>query len=218
MVVTGRNHARLEETLATLTPGDHRAEPFDLDAAEEIPRWIAGIAENGGPLHGIVHAAGKQTTMPLRFLTAAATDDILRTNLTSAVMLARGFSQKKCRAAEGGSLVFVSSVMGLVSRPALAAYSASKAALGGLVRALALELAKDRIRVNCVAPAFVETPMLDGVRESLTPEQFAALEAAHPLGFGAPRDVAHSIAFLLAGTGRWITGSTLVVDGGYSVQ
>ena len=113
-------------------------------------------------------------------------------------------------------MVFVSSIAGLVGKPAISLYSASKAALSGLSKSLALELAPDRIRVNCVAPAFVETAMLNQLREMLLPEQFQALELAHPLGFGAPRDVAHAAAFLLADTGRWITGTTLVVDGGHS--
>jgi NAD(P)-dependent dehydrogenase (short-subunit alcohol dehydrogenase family) len=88
----------------------------------------------------------------------------------------------------------------------------------GLSKSLAVELAPERIRVNCIAPAFVQTKLLDEVRETLTPEQFMALEELHPLGFGTARDIANAVAFLLAGTGRWITGSTLVVDGGYSAR
>lgn len=88
----------------------------------------------------------------------------------------------------------------------------------GVAKSLAVELAPQRIRVNCVAPAFVRTEMLEGYRELVSQEQFEALERAHPLGFGTVRDVANAVAFLLAGTGRWITGSTLLVDGGYSAQ
>jgi NAD(P)-dependent dehydrogenase (short-subunit alcohol dehydrogenase family) len=108
--------------------------------------------------------------------------------------------------------------MGLAGKRDLSVYSASKAALSGMARSLAVELAPERIRVNCIAPAFVETGMLDELREFLPPEQFEAVEKAHPLGFGKPRDVANAIAFLVAATGRWITGTTLVLDGGYSAQ
>ena len=69
-----------------------------------------------------------------------------------------------------------------------------------------------------MAPGYVATEMLAQLRELLSPEEFEALERAHPLGFGTARDVANAAAFLLADTGRWITGSTLVVDGGYSAQ
>jgi NAD(P)-dependent dehydrogenase (short-subunit alcohol dehydrogenase family) len=85
-------------------------------------------------------------------------------------------------------------------------------------KSLAVELAPERIRVNCVAPGFVKTEMLEELRKLLTDEQMKALEDSHPLGLGEPRDVANALAFLLADTGRWITGSTLVMDGGYSAQ
>ena len=114
--------------------------------------------------------------------------------------------------------MLVSSAMGLVGRPGIPAYSASKGALVALARSAALELAKDQIRVNCVAPGFVRTEMLEQLREWLSSEQLAALEAQHPLGLGAPRDVAYAIAFLLADTSHWITGTTLVVDGGYTAH
>jgi NAD(P)-dependent dehydrogenase (short-subunit alcohol dehydrogenase family) len=87
-----------------------------------------------------------------------------------------------------------------------------------MVKALALELAADDIRCNCVAPGFVRTGMLESVAATVGPEALAALEKNHPLGFGEPADVAHAIAFLLAKTSRWITGTTLVVDGGYTAH
>jgi NAD(P)-dependent dehydrogenase (short-subunit alcohol dehydrogenase family) len=143
--------------------------------------------------------------------------DLLRTNLHSAILLARGFRQRHCHAT-GSGMVLLSSVMGLVGTPMVSVYSGTKSALMGFARSLAVELANQRIRVNCSAPAFVRTEMLGQVKAMLSPERFAALEKAHPLGFGTPRDLANAVAFLLADTGRWITGSTLVVDGGHSAQ
>ncbi len=217
VVLTARNEERLSTTLATLHNDGHRAEPFDLSRTDEIPKWVQGIAAQAGPLHGIVHAAGKQASVPIRFVTDQKVDDLVRTNLYSAIMLARGFSQKNCHA-PGGGLVFLSSIMALASKPAISVYSATKSALVGLTKSLALELAPQNLRVNCVAPAFVETKMLEELRAVLTDEQMEALRSSHPLGFGTPRDVANAVAFLLAETGRWITGSTLVLDGGYSAQ
>jgi len=218
VVLTARTEARLNATLALLSEGaNHQVAAADLSKCDEIPKWLQSVCARTGPLHGIVHSAGKQATTPVRFATEAKIDDVIRTNLHSAIMLARGFTQKGCFA-PGGSLVFISSVTAFAGKPAISIYGASKAALIGLTKSLAVELAPQGIRVNCIAPAFVKTEMFDQVREMLTDEQLQALEAAHPLGFGTPEDVAHAAAFLLADTGRWITGSTLVVDGGYSAQ
>jgi NAD(P)-dependent dehydrogenase (short-subunit alcohol dehydrogenase family) len=216
VVLVGRNEARLQETLHSLDGAGHVISAFDLSATNEIAGWMKTLVSETGPLKALVHAAGKQLTMPMRMLSGPAFDDLIRTNLTSAAMLTRGFCQKSCRTANA-SVVYVSSVMGLVGKPGIAAYSASKAALIGMTRSLAVELAPE-VRVNCVAPAFVESEMLDQVRAALPPEQFEAMERAHPLGFGKPRDVANAIAFLISDTGRWITGTTLTVDGGYSAQ
>ena len=82
---------------------------------------------------------------------------------------------------------------------------------------MALEFAPN-IRVNCVSPALVETEMTQAMRGKMLPEQFEANVRLHPLGLGTPRDVANAIVFLLADTGRWITGSNLVIDGGYTAQ
>ncbi len=217
VVLVGRRQEQLQETLSQLHGTGHLVQPFDLSATDKIVGWMKEVAAQTGPLSGVVHAAGKQLTVPVRVLSPTALDDLLRTNLQSALMLTRGFCQRGCKAPEG-SIVFVSSVMGMVGKPALAAYSASKAALVGMVRSLALELATERVRVNCVAPGFVQTEMLQTVRETLSAEDYGALERSHPLGFGTPRDVAWAVAFLLAETSRWITGTTLVVDGGYTAQ
>jgi len=100
----------------------------------------------------------------------------------------------------------------------VAGYSMTKAALIGLARSLAIELAPRRIRVNCVAPGFVRTPMLGKAAKFWDPEQEARIADLHPLGWGDPEDIANAIAFLMADTGRWITGTVLTVDGGYTAQ
>jgi NAD(P)-dependent dehydrogenase (short-subunit alcohol dehydrogenase family) len=217
LILVSRNEERLNQTAELLDGSEHLIKPFDLTAFDNISTWLKSIAKEAGPLHGLVHSAGTQNIQPLRFSTSKDIENSMHLNVNSAILLAQAFRLKGVSAA-GGSIVFISSVMGLVGQPLRSIYSAGKGALIALARSLALELARDKIRVNCVAPAFVKTAMLDTLQAVLTPEQFTAIEAQHPLGFGAPLDIAYAIAFLLADTGRWITGTTLVVDGGYTAQ
>jgi NAD(P)-dependent dehydrogenase (short-subunit alcohol dehydrogenase family) len=188
-----------------------------LNEGDRIPETLAKITLETGPLHGLVHCAGIAPIRPLRVETLAQVNNVLQMNVSTAILLARGFRQKGCREREA-SIVLVSSVMGLLGEKARAAYCASKGAIVSLTKALALELASEEIRVNCVAPALVRTEMHEALSESLTESQKVELSAAAPLGLGRPRDVSYAMAFLLSDASRWITGTTLVVDGGYSAQ
>jgi NAD(P)-dependent dehydrogenase (short-subunit alcohol dehydrogenase family) len=217
VVLVGRNLQRLEETRERMTGVDHRVESFDLTAAGLIPGWLKQLTTQTGPFDGLVHCAGIHQAIPLRVLSFEKIEEVLRANVASAMMLVKAFRQKACYV-RPASLVLLSSVAGLVGQSAVSGYAASKAALIGFTRSAAMELAAEGVRVNCIAPGYVASEMTEGLREKLTPEQFKAIEVSHPLGIGTPRDVAHAAAFLLADTGRWITGTTLVVDGGFTAQ
>lgn len=217
LILVARSQENLQETRCLLDGDGHIVETCDLRETDAIPGWMKRLGMEHGPLDGLVHSAGVHATVPLRFMTGEQLDDIMRINFTAAVQLAKGFRQRKVHATPS-SVVFVSSVMGLVGQPGVSAYVASKGALVALARSLSLELASEGIRVNCVAPGQVESKMAASQEATLTDEQRAAIEAKHPLGIGQPEDVANSVAFLLAGTGRWITGTTLVVDGGYTAH
>jgi NAD(P)-dependent dehydrogenase (short-subunit alcohol dehydrogenase family) len=217
LVVSGRNKERLAETLDRLEGTGHSMEPFDLDNTDAIPNWIRGIVDRAGPLGGVAHCAGLHLLLPVQFLTTAKVEALMHANVTGAIMLVKAFRARGC-AVRGSGVVLISSVAAFSGDLGLSAYAASKAAMIGFSRSAAHELAADGLRVNCVAPASVNTRMLARLGESAGAEHLDALRRRHPLGFGEPRDVAYSIAFLLAETGRWITGSTLEIDGGYSLH
>ena len=213
VVLAARNKERLAATAATLEGTGHCTEPFDLSLVDQVPDWLQDVAKRLGSLDGVVHCAGISITQPMRLWNVNDTDRLMKINLYACFALASGLRRKLVRK-KGSSLVLISSVGGIRGYPGLVMYSASKAAIIGLTRSLALELALDGVRVNCVAPGLVDTEMLQETRLVLTEQQIADLTKEYPLGIGKPRDVANSIAFLLSDASRWITGTTLVTDGG----
>jgi NAD(P)-dependent dehydrogenase (short-subunit alcohol dehydrogenase family) len=215
VVLVARDEKRAEHTLALMEGAGHVVSLFDLADCDGIGPWMRELVGRTGPLSGLVHAAGVQKTRPLRVTSAGAIDEVMRINLYAAVALTKGFCQKG--AATGhGSVVYISGGVAFVGQAGVAAYAASKGALVSLAKSLAVELARDGIRVNCVCPGYVATEMLHRLRETLTAEQYEAIEKRHPLGIGRPRDVANAVAFLLGDAARWITGTALIVDGGYT--
>jgi NAD(P)-dependent dehydrogenase (short-subunit alcohol dehydrogenase family) len=210
--------AGLARTVALLGAGPHRSFTFDLRQTDHIDTLVASVVGAGGALHGVVHAAGIQKVTPVKILTVAIWRELLAVNTEAGLALAKTLANRRVYAGADGSVVFISSVMGLTGSPGAIAYSMSKSALHGMAKSLALELASRKIRVNCVAPGFVRTPLFERTEKLWNEEQRKQVEARHPLGFGAPEDVANAVAFLLADTGRWITGTVLVVDGGYMAQ
>jgi len=219
LVLAGRRAEALERTRGLLDdPERHRVAPVDLSDLDAVPGWMKGLAEMDGPLDGLVHSASVQGYSVLRQVTAAQFERYFTLNVGAALMLARGFHQKTVAAPEGGSIVFVGSVAGLKGQKGRSLYAASKAALVSVAQSLALELAGRRIRVNVIAPAVVLGAKAEQQFAMLPAEQKAALDAAHPLGYGTPQDVADAAAYLLAGSGRWITGVTLPLDGGFSAS
>ena len=208
----------LKNTLASLNGEGHSLQVFDLCEIDLIPDWMVSLCSSNGHLHGVVHAAGIQSICPLRALTSSEWRKVFIINTEAGLSLAKGMLKRGVYAGENGAIVFISSVIGMVGSQGAISYSMSKSALTGMTKSLALELAPKQIRVNCVAPGFVHTPLYDRMALAWNTEQREQVEALHPLGMGQPVDVAHAAAFLLADTGKWITGTTLVVDGGYTAQ
>jgi 3-oxoacyl-[acyl-carrier protein] reductase len=217
VAAAGRDVARLEAVLAQLPGQGHGSYAADLADADACSSLVDRVVTAQGPLAGLAHCAGVQAVQPVRASSADLVDQVLTVNVRSALQLTRAFRRRSCRV-DGASVVFVSSVLGLVGQPGAAAYSASKGALVSLTKSTALELAREGIRVNCVCPGTVVTPMLDELRRSIGPDGLQRVVDAHPLGLGRADDVAAAIRFLLSDDARWITGSALVVDGGYTAR
>jgi len=210
---------RRTERLDTLITEGHRGRvaPIagDLQDPGQADAIVLKAVELLGQLDGLVHSAGIMDLRPLKVTGSADLERLYRINVEAGILLAKAFRRKTARR-DAASIVFVSSVMGLAGDVALAGYCASKGALLAAGRALALELAPEGIRVNCVAPGQVRTPMWERAVESRGEAVVAASVAKHPLGLGTPIQIAWPIVFLLSDAASWITGATLAVDGGYS--
>ncbi len=217
IIVHGRDSKRIEETLGMLSGTGHIGSQFDLVNYDDISGWVAGLVAQVGPLYGVVHSAGILTVAPLKVLSKKILAPMFDVNVNAGIALAKALRQPANRVT-GANIVFVSSVMAFAGSAGQVAYSATKGALVSLTRSMAIELSRDGVRVNCLAPGAVKTWMVFEYSRTVPKEQLDILEGKHPLGFGQPHDVAYGVAYLMSDTGKWITGSTLVVDGGYSAQ
>jgi len=216
--LVGRDETRLQTVCNQLESENNSWESFDLAKDfEKIPLWMKQDATENGPLYGLVHSAGIEKTLPARFISESDYDDLMAINTKSAFFLAKGFAQKQCHIS-GGGIVFIASVAALAGQSGLSLYCTSKGAIVSMVRALGVELAPKKIRVNSISPGHIETEMGEKVRNKMLPEQYDAIINEHPLGLGDPDDVAYAVAYLLAKTGKWITGTNLVVDGGFTAK
>lgn len=213
LILVGRNQQALEQTQAKAGKNTV-VEVFNLSEVGKIPAWLKALSKQHGQISGLVHAAGMHSIQPLKVLSPDVVEEVLNLNVASALFLSKGLRQKGV-AVSVASLVLLSSVVGLVGQVGVSAYSASKGAILALTKSLALELASQNIRVNAVLPGVVNTEMTKTLFEKMHPDQVAVVKAMHPLGLGEPEDVAQAIVFLLSSNSKWMTGSHLVIDGGY---
>lgn len=190
---------------------------FNLNNTNEIETIFDNLNLECGKLDGLIHCAGIEETIPLTRYTPDKIFKIFEINVFSAIELLRLFSRKKT-SNDGASIVLFSSVMGILGQAGKVGYSSSKAALLGLTKSSALELAKRKIRVNALLPGVVKTPMTNNLFSQLDQTQIDNIINMHPLGIGEVDDIVPIVEFLLSNGSRWITGQNIIVDGGYSIH
>jgi len=210
VMITGRNAARLEETYQSLRGEGHLQFLADLTIQADIDRLVAGLPM----LDGLVHSTGISELAPARYITEAVISRTFRISFDAAVLLTAGILGKKKMAKGNSSIVFISSISTRHPFVGGAMYISAKAALEAYARVLALELASRGTRVNCIAPAFVRTPMLDETAENFSHEVVDKIEQRQLLGLGDPVDVANTIVFYLADASKWVSGTNLILGGG----
>lgn len=213
VIVCGRNKERIEQTLELLEGNGHISFEGDLLEEEVIEKLVKEIPK----VDGIVLSAGKGLTLPFQFCTREKFDDIFNINFFSPVELLRLLTKKK-KLNQNCSVVFIVSIGG-TRRFSVgnSIYGTAKAALQTMVRFSALELASKKIRVNGICPGMVNTPLIQ--KGTLSSEQLKSDMEKYPLKrYGEPEDIAHGVIYLLSDAASWVTGTSLVIDGGVTAK
>jgi len=208
VVISGRDIERLQAVLEELDGIFHQSVLADLNDDEQIK----ALGSDVGKIDGVVHCAGVAGLSPMRQMTRKHIQHLLDNNLIGPVLLTRHLLANNALS-EHGSILFISSLSAHAGVPGIAAYSSAKAGLEATTRSLAAEVARKKIRVNCIAPGLVRTRMINGslrISGELDVSRYL-------LGIGEPEDVASAVIFLLSPASRWITGTTMLLDGGYSL-
>lgn len=212
VIVTGRNKERLTETFNSLEGDGHTLLAADLTKSTELLALVDALPI----IDGCLNNAGITKIVPVRFITEEALGDILDVNTIAPIMLTQQLVKSK-KIAKGASIVFTSSVSGVYcSAIASSLYSTTKGAINGFIKGAALDLAPKQIRVNSVTPGMIDTDIF--AEGSITDAQLELDKANYPLKrYGKPEEVAFAVIYLLSDASKWVTGSNLLIDGGYTL-
>lgn len=213
LIILGRNEERLKETYSELDGGNHQMYSAELTSKEEV----RAVLNNLPPIDGLVNAAGILKRIPFKFMNSDMLEEVMNVNFFAPAMLTKELLHHK-KIGKGASIVFISSISGNhCSSVGNTAYSSSKGALNSLSENIALELSARNIRVNTVNPGMIATDML--YQKSLSEEQIKEDLENYPLKrYGKPQDVAYAVIYLLSEASSWVTGSSLLIDGGFTLK
>jgi len=212
VVITGRDEQRLNLTYSQLEGSGHLKLVADFKIEDELVALVNNIPE----IDGLVNVAGIVKTLPFQFVNRVELMNIFDVNFFSPVLLSQKIVKAR-KLKKGSSIVFISSIEGTVTTHiGNSMYAASKGAVSAISKNMALELAAKKIRVNCILPGMVETPLIN--LGEITEEQLEADKRLYPLKrFGKPEEVAYAIIYLLSDASSWVTGSNLLIDGGFTL-
>lgn len=212
IVVTGRDKERLESCFNSLSGKDNHLIQADLTNNNNL----GCLVDQTPVLDGIVICAGRGTTLPIKNANTQKYQDIFNINFFAPVELLRLlFKSKKLN--NQASVVIIASIGGTSSfEPANAVYGTSKAAINSFMKFAAIEFSQKFIRVNSICPGMVETPLMKNGRFS--EEQLESYRETYPLKrFGTPEEIGYAAIYLLSDASSWITGASLIIDGGRSI-
>ena len=218
LIITGRNRLRLEETVSLMSHGSHELFEADLEDYSSYETIVNFAISTFGKIDGFVHSAGIELSLPVTSMQPKYYEQLFKVNVISGFEIAKFLISKKLVPPTGGSLVFMASSMGELGQAGKIGYCSSKGALVNGVRALALELASKKIRVNSVSPSVCKTKMTETLFANISEEAKGMILKMHPLGLGDSESVAHAVVYLLSDAAKWVTGSNLKIDGGYSAH
>jgi NAD(P)-dependent dehydrogenase (short-subunit alcohol dehydrogenase family) len=212
VMLADRSRAALDKAISTLTAFEPRVAALEVDVTDpaEVNGLVEATLDTFGRVDGLVTCAGVEESVPAVELTDDAFDAVVAVNLKGSFLCAKSFARAMIDAG-GGSIVTISSALAFSGRVNGAHYASSKAGVVSLTKSLALEWGRHGIRVNSVAPGIVDTPMASRVPD----EQLSAYASRSPLGrIGTPEDIAKVVRFLLSEDAGYVTGQTIVVNGG----
>lgn len=213
VVISGRNKEKLDMVYGQLEGDGHVSIVCDLCATEDVNN----LCEQVPNLDGIVFCAGITRTIPVKRIKKTDIDDIFTTNILSPIEIVNQLVKQK-KINKNGSIVFISSISSSYADMGNSVYAATKGGLISFSRVLALELAPKGIRANCIRPGFIAGTGMTGSLDRLTEEQIEMERQRYPLGFGETSDISNGIIYLLSDASRWVTGSSLTIDGGITLK
>lgn len=213
VIISGRNKERLQETFQSLEIGDKEHKQIIADLTNE--KDIDKIVEMLPQLDGIVFNAGIIKTVTVKHISNVNIEDVFKTNIISSIQIIQRLLKLK-KINKGASIVFISSIATSRARIGNSLYSAAKGGVNSFMKVLALELASQKITVNCIQPGFVRSNMLaDG---TISQEQIDEFAKIYPMGIGEPADISYACVYLLSNAAKWVTGSVMTVDGGGTLK
>jgi NAD(P)-dependent dehydrogenase (short-subunit alcohol dehydrogenase family) len=212
VIVTGRNEERLKETFEQL---DNTKQNISVAGDLIDESFVSDLVSSISSVDGVALCAGVSDTTLIKFASREKFLRVMDIDLFSQTFLIRELLKRK-KINKNASLVFVSSTGTYKVVPGLGIYSAAKSGLISIMKVVAVELYSRNIRANAILPSMVKTPLISKL-DSITAEDWAKDEAKYPLGYGEPEDVAYCVVYLLSDATKWMTGSEIVIDGGFSL-